>query len=299
MCTSPKDENSFDDDVYSESVHDTLQQIDLVHRLAQRFPDHLIAASTTRDVQHNFATYPGRISSLIGIEGLHQIGNSASTLRLYHQLGVRYVTLTHTCHNKYADSAAPSKPLYGGLSAEGVDLVREMNRMGMMVDLSHTSADTQRHALNVSLAPVLFSHSNAYSLCKHTRNVPDDVLKLVKQNNGVVMVTFLPDFVKEGGKGASLGDVADHIEYIGNLIGYQHVGLGSDFDGMESAPAGLEDVSKYPALIEELLRRGVSAENVKNLMGLNILRVLGDVEKIATDLGTKMNPLQDKVKSMF
>lgn len=251
-------------------------------------------ATTADEIRWNFDTNRKRISSLIGIEGLHQIGNSASILRLYHQLGVRYATLTHHCHNKYADSEA-GKPLHNGLSDEGVKIVREMNRMGMIVDLSHTSANTQRDALNVSLAPVIFSHSNAFSLCNHTRNVPDDVLQLVKENDGVVMVTFLPAYVTNDPKDATLETVADHIEYIGNLIGYRHVGIGSDFDGMLDAPKGLEDVSKYPDLIDELLARDIDPQDVKNVMGLNAIRVLERVEYVAADLKKRIRPLQDKI----
>lgn len=297
--SSPKDTENYDDDVYSESIHDTLQQIDLVDRLIQQYPTHLRRASTAQEVKENFADSPHRISSLMGIEGLHQIGNSASILRLYHRLGVRYATLTHACHNRYADSERPDKPLHGGLSEAGRDIVREMNRMGMMVDVSHTSAQTQRDALDASLAPVLFSHSNAYALCNHTRNAPDDVLHSLKANDGVIMVTFLPAYLNNDADQASLADVADHIQYIGELIGYRHVGIGSDYDGMDGNPKGLEDVSKYPALIEELLNRGVGAQDIKNLMGLNILRVLESVEKVAADISTKMKPLQDPVKPML
>lgn len=209
-------------------------------------------------------------------------------------MGVRYATLTHQCHNKYADSEKP-EPIHNGLSSAGVDMVHEMNRMGMIVDLSHTSANTQRDALQATYAPVIYSHSNAYSLCNNTRNVPDDVLHLVKKNDGVVMVTFLPAYVTNDPKDATLDDVADHIQYIGELIGYRHVGIGSDYDGMLDAPEGLEDVSKYPDLITELLNRGIGTEDVKNLMGLNAIRVLDKVERVAAHVSQTLKPLQDKI----
>ncbi|EEQ29186.1 putative membrane dipeptidase [Microsporum canis] len=291
----PKVSDKYDDSVYSKNVHDTFQQIDLVQRLIQEYPDTLIGALTAEDVRRNFVQSPGKISSLMGIEGLHQIGNSASILRAYYNLGVRYATLTHFCHNKYADSEHPAKPLHGGLSDAGKELVLEMNRIGMMVDISHTSADTQRDALKASRAPVIFSHSNAFALCKHTRNAPDDVLHMLKDNRGVIMVTFLPAYVNISGK-ASLSDVADHIQYIGDLIGYQHVGIGSDFDGMGSVPEGLEDVSHYPDLIQELVNRGVSVEDIKDVMGRNILRVLEEGERVAAKLSKCVKPLQDHIE---
>ncbi|KAF3479632.1 membrane dipeptidase GliJ [Arthroderma uncinatum] len=292
----PDVSDKYDDEVYSKSVHDTFQQIDLVHRLIQEYPETLVGARRAKDVRQNFVQSPGKISSLMGVEGLHQIGNSASILRAYYQLGVRYATLTHFCHNKYADSEHPKKPLHGGLSEAGKALVLEMNRIGMMVDVSHTSADTQRDALKASRAPVIFSHSNAFALCKHTRNAPDDVLHMLKANGGVIMVTFLPGYLNLTGK-ASLSDVADHIQYIGNLIGYRHVGIGSDYDGMGSAPKGLEDVSRYPALIQELANRGVSAEDLKDLMGRNVLRVMEAVEGAAAELSKTVKPLQDHVET--
>ncbi|GBF64770.1 dipeptidase [Trichophyton mentagrophytes] len=291
----PEESDKYDDSVYSKSVHDTFQQIDLVQRLIQRYPDTLVGALTAADVKMNFARQLGKISSLMGIEGLHQIGNSASILRAYYNLGVRYATLTHFCHNKYADSEHPAKPLHGGLSDAGRDLVREMNRIGMMVDISHTSADTQRDALKASRAPVIFSHSNAFTVCKHTRNAPDDVLNMLKANGGVIMVTFLPGYVNLSGN-ATLSDVADHIQYIGNLIGYKHVGIGSDFDGMGSVPTGLEDVSHYPDLIQELANRGIGAEDLKNVMGRNILRVLSEVETVAAKMSKCTRPLQDYIQ---
>lgn len=277
-----------------EAMHDTLQQIDLVHRMVKEFPQHLQLASNAGDVWEIFK-HSDKISSFLGVEGLHQIGNSVSVLRLYHQLGVRYITLTHTCHNKYADSASPEDPLHHGLSPAGEDVVREMNRVGLIVDLSHTSSETMVDALRVSSAPVMFSHSSSYSVCAHERNVPDDVLFHLKANGGVIMVTFYPEYTNCGNPAeASLNDVADHIQHIGELIGYEHLGIGSDFDGMPNGPKQLEDVSKYPALIEELLNRGVSAENLKGVVGGNVLRVLREVELEAERL-TGLKPLEDDV----
>lgn len=273
-----------------------------MHLLAKKYPQHLRVLSSAEQVWDNFA-HSDTISSFIGVEGLHQIGNSASILRLYHQLGVRYVTLTHTCHNKYADSATPKRPMHHGLSAAGVAMVLEMNRLGMIVDLSHTSYDTMVDALRVTSAPVIFSHSSSYTKCPHERNVPNDVLFQLKQNRGVVMITFFPEYTRCQDSGnnhknhtdnlkATLSNVADHIEYVGNLIGYDHVGLGSDFDGMMSSVEGLEDVSKYPDLIEELLRRGVSPRDLQGLIGANVLRVLRDVEAEAKEM-RNAQPLQD------
>ena len=277
-----------------EAVYDTFQQIDLVHRLVKEFPQHLQLASSAGDVWEIFKS-SDRISSLLGVEGLHQTGNSASMLRMYHQLGVRYITLTHTCHNKYADSASPDAPLHHGLSSAGEEVVREMNRVGLMVDLAHTSFDTMVEALRVSSAPIIFSHASSYSICPHERNVPDDVLFQLKANGGVVMVTFYPDYINcENPEETSLSDVADHIEYIGGLIGYQYLGIGSDFDGMRHGPKHLEDVSKYPALLEELQQRGVSEKDLESLVGGNVLRVLKQVELEAERLSDN-KPLEDDV----
>lgn len=295
---SPKGSSKKFDESSQEIVHDTLQQIDLIHRLMKEFPNHLTPVYSSHDVWTNFRQ-SATISSLIGIEGLHQIGNSASILRLYHKLGVRYVTLTHTCHNKYADSEEPAVPLHHGLSLAGEELIREMNRLGMIVDLSHTSEATMWAALNVSTAPVIFSHSNAFAVCNHTRNVPDDILFRLRDNGGVVMATFYPEFARcDDPSKASLSDVADHILYIGQLIGYKHVGIGSDFDGMQRGPTGLEDVSGYPALIEHLRQRGVADEDLVGVVGGNVLRVLEAAEQEAQrQLGVK--PLEDDVKPFF
>lgn len=245
----PHNNSNYSDRVYREVIHDTLQQIDLVHRLIFAHPGDVVHASSATDIRQQFRT-DSRISSLLGIEGLHQIGNSASVLRMYHALGVRYAALTHICHNRYADSEAPAESLHGGLSAAGRAMVREMNRMGVMVDLSHSSFAAQRAALAASAAPVVFTHSNAYARCRHTRNVPDDVLRALQANGGLVMVTFYAPLLEDDPATASLASVADHIQYIGEAIGYRHVGIGSDFDGMQEGPRGLEDVSKYPELFE-------------------------------------------------
>ena len=294
---SPNTSQNFSDDTYQEIVHDTFQQIDLVHRLAKEFPQHLTMTSSADDVWSTFKI-SNTISSLMGIEGLHQIGNSASILRSYYQLGVRYATLTHSCHNIYADSATP-KPIHNGLSPEGEAMVREMNRLGMIIEISHTSPKTMFDAMRVSSAPVIFSHSSVFALCPHPRNVPDDVLLELRKNGGVIMIAFVPEFIRcDKEENATLSDVADHIQYVGNLIGYEHVGLGSDFDGMTTGIKQLEDVSKYPALIEELLERGVSAADLYGLVGKNVLRVLKAVE-LEAERQHDVQPLQDKVKAWF
>ncbi|OJD30993.1 membrane dipeptidase [Diplodia corticola] len=297
----PRDGGEVDDAAtYYEALHQTLQQIDLIHRLVDAHPSQLQRASSAADVWAQFRHGQAQaISSLIGVEGLHQVANSASALRLFRTLGVRYVTLTHSCHNRFADSCSPPTPLHGGLSAAGRDAVREMNRLGLMVDLSHTSAATQRDALTVSRAPVVYTHSAAQALCDHPRNVADDELRALRDNGGVVMVNFSPGFVTCGPR-ATLADVADHVVYLGRLVGFRHVGIGADFDGMgfDPAPDGLEHVGTYPALIAELLRRGVSVEDVRGVAGANVLRVLADVERVAAEMGDE-EPLEDRVKSMF
>lgn len=303
----------------------TLSQIDLVHRLTTAYPKHLSSpVLDSYSAQQSF--HKGLLISPIGIEGLHQIGNSFSNLRLYHSLGVRYATLTHNCHNRYADAALTelpnghggvqvAKPFWNGLSPDGYTLVHEMNRLGMIVDLAHVSQDTMRDVLstNGSIAPVIYSHSSAYALCPHPRNVPDDILQLVKQKNSVVMVNFAPDFISctknltnPAGlpvfypQNSTLEHVASHVIHIGELIGYDHVGFGSDFDGIGSVPKGLEDVSKFPALVAELLRRGVTDKDAKKIVGGNVLRVWRDVEAIAKKLqkgGQK--PVEDEVSLKF
>lgn len=251
----------------------------------------------------------GQIISPLGIEGLHSIGNSLAHLRNFYKLGVSYATLTHNCHNKYADAALVEdsdgnsiigKPRWNGISPAGKDVVLEMNRLGLIIDLAHVSADTMRDVLGAgkddwsgTRAPVIFSHSSAYAVCPHPRNVPDDVLQLVKQTKSIVMVNFYPGFVsctapdqpgelpKEDPDHGTLEHVADHIMHIGNLIGFDYVGLGSDFDGVPTTAKGLEDVSKFPNLIAELLKRGVSDEDAGKVAGGNLLRVWKEVDEVA------------------
>ena len=281
--------------------------------------------SASRDSASALAGFrKGQLISPLGIEGLHQIGNSAANLRRFHELGVRYATLTHNCGNRYADAALWEHPLrkapahWGGVSPEGRKLVNEMNRIGMIVDLAHTSVDTMldvlggRDGWGGSKAPVIFSHSSAYSLCPHPRNVPDHVLELVKERNSLVMVNFSPDFVScvESGRedglpdfyppNSTLSHVVDHVLHIGNLIGFDHVGFGSDFDGIQDIPEGLEDVSKYPDLVAELLRRGVSDEDAAKVAGGNIMRIWKDVEEVSADLQSGNEPvLEDELPSLF
>ena len=303
----------------SQAVHATLEQIDLVQRMIRRYSGRLGLALTAQDVVRLHKS--GKVASLIGMEGGHSIGHSLAVLRQMHQLGARYMTITHSKTSPWADSATDA-PQHGGLSSFGEAVIREMNRLGMIVDLSHVSADAMRDALRVSEAPVLFSHSGAAGVCAHPRNVPSDVLDLVKANDGVVMVIFLtgylnceraqwyaasrgerarlqsvypgrPEAVEEGVKTwrslhpaprVDLMDVVRHIDYIRERIGAEHIGLGGDFDGMGAGPIGLEDVSKYPDLIAKLLERGYSEHEVKGIIGENTLRVMRGVEQTAKRL---------------
>lgn len=303
-------------------VQATIQQIDVVRRLRQAYPDDFFIPTDSISAVKAFRR--GQLISPLGVEGLHQIGNSAANLRRFYDLGVRYLTLTHNCGNKFADAALWSHPIrkappyWGGVSPLGRQLVNEMNRIGMIVDLAHTSEDTMLDVLGArkdwdgSRAPVIFSHSSAYSLCPHPRNVKDHVLQLVRERNSLVMVNFNPGFVScvesdsEDGlpdlypANSTLARVVDHIFHIGNLIGFDHVGLGSDFDGIEDTPRGLEDVSKYPELVKEMLRRGMSDDDAAKVVGGNILRVWKDVEDVAAEMQTSGEPvLEDDLPSLL
>jgi len=269
-------------------VRDTLEQIDISRYLISKYPDTFELSSTSTDVKS--AIKRGKIASLIGVEGAHQIGNSIAVIRQYYTLGVRYLTLTHTCHNAFADSCglAPGMvPRWGGLSPLGETLIGELNRIGMLVDLSHTSDDTARQALKLTKAPVIWSHSSARAVHDVPRNVPDDILSMVgmgeNKTDAVVMVNFAPFFVADEGK-ATVETVADHVDHIAKVAGKKHVGLGSDFDGIGSVPKGLEDVSKYPALIAELYKRGWSGNELAGLTGQNLLRILDGAERVAGKL---------------
>lgn len=302
-----------------------LKQIDLVHRLADEY-DELEFATTADDVVRIHGE--GKVASMIGIEGGHAIENSLDLLRDYFRLGVRYMTLTHGETIDWADSAT-DEPEHGGLSPWGELVVREMNRLGMLVDLSHVSPETMMDALAIVEAPVIFSHSSARALADVPRNVPDEVLRLLPENGGIVMVTFVPPFISqevadhgsrlgavadsilaasEGdttaareafrtwreanpGPRATLSQVADHVDHIVAVAGIDHVGIGGDFDGISTVVEGLEDVSTYPALVAELLRRGYTEAEVKKVVGENALRVMREAEAVAARLRAGMDPI--------
>lgn len=268
-----------------------LEEMDIARRMIRAHPGRLAPAHSASDVERVFAS--GRIASLLGMEGGHVLENSLGALRAFYDAGARYLTLTHNCHTDWAD-AAGEPPEHDGLTRFGEEVVREMNRLGMLVDLSHVADATMHDALDVSEAPVIFSHSSARALTDHERNVPDDVLRRLPENGGVVMVTFVPFFVSEAVRTydgpeedaprATLEDVADHVEHVRDVAGIDHVGIGSDFDGVGSLPVGLEDVSTFPALFEELARRGWSDDELRKLAGENVLRVMREAEATARRL---------------
>lgn len=295
------------------AAHDTFEQIDFIHKMVETYPATFEMASTAADVVR--IRKENKIACMIGVEGGHSIENSLPLLRDYYRLGVRYMTLTHSENVDWADSAT-DKPKHNGLTEFGKQVVREMNRIGMLVDISHVSPKTMHDALDISKAPVIASHSSAYAIANHPRNVPDDVLVRLKQNGGVVMVNFFSGFItpeatqrtkqmfeigrqleakypnKADFRAAmnawkqenpfprgSIHDVVDHIEHIIKVAGADHVGLGSDFDGISSTPVQLDDVSTYPFITQELLNRGHSPEDIKKLLGGNMLRALRQAER--------------------
>jgi membrane dipeptidase len=301
-----------------------MEQVDIVHRLVARYPETFELARTADDVERIHRA--GKIASMIGLEGGHMIENSLALLRAFYREGVIYMTLTHSRNTAWADAATDSM-VHRGLTPFGEAVVREMNWLGMLVDLSHTSDSTTWDALRVTQAPVIFSHSSARHFSPHPRNVPDDLLKAVAANGGVVMVNYYPPFIyrpaydygqrqtayaqglfARGLDSAQVTDsvrawtgqnpyprpdlsvVADHIEYIRNVAGIDHVGIGSDLDGIDVNPVGLEDVSTYPALMAELLKRGWRSEDVEKVAGLNVLRVMRQVEAVAARLQKERGP---------
>jgi membrane dipeptidase len=281
-------------EVGAAAVQYTLEQIDFVYRLVARYPDRLRLARSAADV--TAASADGVIASLLGAEGGHSINNSAGTLRMFARLGVRYMTLTHTSTTEWADSGT-DVARHDGLSATGADFVREMNRLGMLVDLSHVSPQTAHDALDVTSTPVIFSHSSCLAITDHPRNVPDDVLTRLAANGGVQMVTFVPmflsrdyaDWEEAGASGTAppvtVSDAANHIEHARDVAGLDHIGLGGDYDGTPTFPTGLEDVAAYPRLLAELAGRGWSADELRKLASGNILRVLAETDDAFTRAG--------------
>ena len=309
-----------------------LEQFDIAKRIIARYPDRLALALTAKDIEDSFKR--GRIGSLLGMEGGHAIENSLGALRSYYGLGARYMTLTHNVTLDWADAALDSAR-HNGLSEFGREVVQEMNRLGMLVDLSHVSPATMSDVLDITESPVIFSHSSAKAVTDHGRNVPDSILKRLPRNGGVVMVTFVPAFVSEevaaweaqaGDQSkaiheavsdtaehkrrfeewkathprpsATLGQVADHIEHVRKVAGSDHVGIGSDFDGIDTVPEGLEDVSKFPALFAELIRRGWSDGDLKKLAGQNVLRAMRATEATAARLQKVREPSTKTIEQL-
>lgn len=271
-----------------------LEQIDIAKQVFQKYPDVFEEAYNASDIERIFGE--GKIPSLLGMEGGHAIENSLGALRAFYDMGVRYMTLTHNGTLDWAD-AANDEARHGGLTNFGKEVVREMNRMGMLVDLSHTSPETMNDALDVAEAPVIWSHADARALLDVARNVPDQVLRRLPDNGGVVMITFVPSFLTDRDT-ATVSDVADHIEHVVEIAGIDHVGIGSDFDGITQTVKGLEDVSTYPKVFAELSRRGWSEEDMSKLAGENVLRVLREAESVARRLQRERGPSMATIEEL-
>lgn len=311
----------------ADAVQDTLEQIDVVHRLSILYPDVFEVARTAADVVRIHRQ--GKIASLIGMEGGHSINNSLATLRQMYGAGARYMTLTHSDNTDWADSATDD-PEHNGLTPFGREVVLEMNRLGMLVDLSHVSPKTMHDALDTALAPPIFSHSSARAITNHPRNVPDDVLRRLRTTDGVVMITWVPSFISEAVRAygaereaaearikaqwpgqpdkvkelfdawkvanpaprATVRDVADHFDHVRSIAGIDHLGIGADLDGISTTPLELTSVAAYPTLFAELIRRGYTDEELKKIAGLNVLRVLRKVEEVAARLQKERLPAE-------
>ncbi|XP_063866692.1 dipeptidase 1-like [Scylla paramamosain] len=269
---------------YLNTVQLLLEQVDAVRRMVASSPGHTRLVRSSAEILQEFRR--GRVASLMGVEGGHGLASSMGVVRALYDLGVRYVTLTHKCHTPWAECSedVPQRPNTPGLTPYGKELIREMNRVGLMVDLSHASSRTARDVLAVTRAPVIFSHSATRSLCDIERNVPDDVLSSLADNGGMVMISFYNDFLTCG-QSASIQDVVAHINHVRTMAGVDYVGIGAGYDGINRTPTGLEDVSKYPELFAELLRDSTwSLQDLKKLAGLNLLRVLSEVNQVREDL---------------
>ncbi|SCD69650.1 membrane dipeptidase [Streptomyces sp. SolWspMP-sol7th] len=316
-----------------EAVAATLEQIDCVDQLLARYPERLAEARTADDMEAARAS--GRIASLKGAEGGHSIANSLGTLRAFHALGVRYMTLTHNSNTDWADSAT-DEPAHDGLTRFGVEVVREMNRLGMLVDLSHVAPATMRAALDASEAPVIFSHSSSLAVCDHVRNIPDDVLERLPANGGIAMATFVPKFIlPEAGEwtlradenlrargfhhldttpaamaahrafeeadprpSATASTVADHLDHMREVAGIDHLGVGGDYDGTAFTPKDLDDVAGYPNLVAELLDRNWSAADLAKLTWSNAVRVLREAEIAAKEIQRGRGPSNATIEEL-
>ncbi|KAM8774555.1 dipeptidase 1 [Rhynchonycteris naso] len=280
-----------------DAVKRTLEQIDVIHRMCQMYPETFLCVTDSKGIRQAFQE--GKVASLVGVEGGHSIDSSLGVLRALYHLGMRYLTLTHSCNTPWADNwlvdTGHDKAQSKGLSLFGKSVVRELNRLGVIIDLAHVSVATMNATLQLSRAPVIFSHSSAYTLCKHRRNVPDDILQLVKDTGSLVMVNFFNDYVACKAE-ATLSQVADHLDHIKKVAGAGAVGFGGDFDGVSRLPSGLEDVSKYPDLVAELLRRQWTEAEIKGALADNLLRVFEEVEQASNH---RMAPEEEPIEDML
>jgi membrane dipeptidase len=317
----------------ADAVRAVIEQIDVVHRIDATYPETFELARTADDVMRIHRS--GKIASLIGVEGGHSIANSLAVLRQLYALGARYMTITHSDNNDWADSAT-ADPLHNGLTPFGKLVIAEMNRLGMLVDLSHVAPKTMNDVLDIAAAPVIFSHSSARAVTDHARNVPDDVLRRLKDNDGVVMASFVPGFTSENVRArdaakdgeearlkaiyrgqpdkvkaslaqwetanpaphATVQDVADHIDHLVQVAGAAHVGIGGDLDGITSTPEGLDSVAAYPRLFAELIRRGYTDDQLKGIAGLNVLRVMRKAEAVAAKLQKETAPSDARIEEV-